>query len=135
MPAATSPSLDLHGLTRRELAGAASAWGFSAASAARIWRYLYREGAASIEDMSELPPRLRSRLASEARLQWPSVAAAANSSDGLTRKYLLRLADGREIETVRMRFRGRTTVCLSTQAGCAWAASFAPPASADSSGI
>ncbi|HEV2694849.1 MAG TPA: 23S rRNA (adenine(2503)-C(2))-methyltransferase RlmN, partial [Verrucomicrobiae bacterium] len=41
------------------------------------------------------------------------------STDGLTRKFLLRLADGQTIETVLMGFKGRHTACLSTQAGCA----------------
>jgi len=41
------------------------------------------------------------------------------SGDGFTRKHLLRLEDGAEIETVRMGFPGRHTACLSTQVGCA----------------
>ena len=49
----------------------------------------------------------------------PETIADIASSDGLTRKFLLRLADGQTIETVLMRFRGRSTACLSTQAGCA----------------
>jgi 23S rRNA (adenine2503-C2)-methyltransferase len=41
------------------------------------------------------------------------------SSDGFTEKYMLRLADGAEVEAVRMGFPGRFTACLSTQVGCA----------------
>src|SRR4029079_18926040 len=41
------------------------------------------------------------------------------SDDGLTRKHLLRLSDGRDIETVTMGYPGRLTACVSTQAGCA----------------
>ncbi|MBT61722.1 MAG: 23S rRNA (adenine(2503)-C(2))-methyltransferase RlmN [Puniceicoccaceae bacterium] len=41
------------------------------------------------------------------------------SSDGFTEKYLLRLADGAEVEAVRMGFPGRFTACLSSQVGCA----------------
>jgi 23S rRNA (adenine2503-C2)-methyltransferase len=116
---ATSSSIDVFDLTRSELIEVIRGWGFSAASAARLWRYVYRDTATSIEDMTDLPPRMRSWLAGEARLQLPRAAAVANSADGLTRKWLLRLDDGREIETVRMRYRDRTTACLSTQAGCA----------------
>lgn len=47
------------------------------------------------------------------------VAADIRSSDGLTRKFLLRLGDGQTIETVAMGYPGRFTVCVSTQAGCA----------------
>src|SRR5690606_17570940 len=42
-----------------------------------------------------------------------------HSSDGFTRKYLLGLADNQRIETVLMRYTGRTTACISSQAGCA----------------
>ena len=41
------------------------------------------------------------------------------SSDGYTRKYLLRLHDGTEVESVQMGFPGRYTACLSSQVGCA----------------
>ena len=41
------------------------------------------------------------------------------SGDGFTEKYILRLADGAEVEAVRMGFSGRFTACLSTQVGCA----------------
>ncbi|HKK19659.1 MAG TPA: 23S rRNA (adenine(2503)-C(2))-methyltransferase RlmN [Opitutales bacterium] len=46
------------------------------------------------------------------------------SSDGFTRKYLLRLGDGAEVESVRMGFPGRFTACLSSQVGCAMACVF-----------
>jgi 23S rRNA (adenine2503-C2)-methyltransferase len=49
----------------------------------------------------------------------PSVLAETPSADGWTRKFLLGLEDGREVETVLMGFPGRFTVCLSTQVGCA----------------
>jgi 23S rRNA (adenine2503-C2)-methyltransferase len=47
------------------------------------------------------------------------VAAETPSADGFTRKYLLALGDDRRIETVLMRFTGRVTACISSQAGCA----------------
>jgi 23S rRNA (adenine2503-C2)-methyltransferase len=49
----------------------------------------------------------------------PEQAEQIDSSDGLTRKYLLRLADGQVIETVLMEYEGRFTACISSQAGCA----------------
>jgi 23S rRNA (adenine2503-C2)-methyltransferase len=49
----------------------------------------------------------------------PELAADTASSDGLTRKFLLRLDDGQTIETVLMSYRARFTACVSTQAGCA----------------
>jgi 23S rRNA (adenine2503-C2)-methyltransferase len=116
---AASSTIDLLGLTRAKLFTLVAAWGFSAASAARLWRYLHRQTQPSFESMGELPARLQMRLASDARLELPEVASQVDSSDGFTSKYLLRLAGGHEIETVRMRYRDRVTACLSTQAGCA----------------
>jgi 23S rRNA (adenine2503-C2)-methyltransferase len=114
-------STDLYAFTRRELADLLAGRGFAPA-AGRLWRYLYRDAVASLAEMTDLPPDLRSRLEAEATLSLPRVAVQADSADGCTRKYLLQLADGSQIETVRMRFRAaqaaRTTACLSTQAGC-----------------
>lgn len=53
------------------------------------------------------------------RLHFPPVIRETRSSDGFTRKYLLGLPDGEVIETVLMRYSGRTTACVSSQVGCA----------------
>ncbi len=52
-------------------------------------------------------------------LDEPEVLREVCSGDGLTRKWMLRLRDGQRIETVLMRYDGRHTACISTQAGCA----------------
>lgn len=49
----------------------------------------------------------------------PETVSETHSSDGMTRKYLLRLRDGRTVETVLMGYDGRFTACVSTQVGCA----------------
>ncbi len=110
---------DLYGLTRSELAGLMASWGYSPVHAARIWRYLYLELVDSAAAMAAVPARIRQRLGAETRIGGLTETAAHDSTDGFTRKYLLALDDGRRIETVRMRFTGRVTACVSTQAGCA----------------
>lgn len=110
---------DLYGLTRSELGARVESWGLSSVHAARIWRYLYWECAESLEAMIELPAKVRARLAADASLRPLPAARETCSSDGFTRKFLLGLEDGRMIETVLMRFTGRTTACVSSQAGCA----------------
>ncbi|HVW20727.1 MAG TPA: 23S rRNA (adenine(2503)-C(2))-methyltransferase RlmN [Opitutaceae bacterium] len=112
-------ALPLYGLTRAELTAQVEAWGFSPVHAARLWRYLYWECADSWAAMAELPAKVRARLAAEAGLGVLPAARELHSSDGFTRKFLLELADGRRIETVLMRFTGRVTACVSSQAGCA----------------
>lgn len=68
---------------------------------------------------SDFPPPLRRWVAERGDEDAPEAVAETRSSDGLTRKYLLRLADGQTVETVVMGYPGRFTACVSTQAGCA----------------
>lgn len=69
--------------------------------------------------MEELPARLRAKLEAETTLGPLGIARETHSSDGFTRKYLLALNDAHRIETVLMRYTGRTTACISSQVGCA----------------
>jgi len=110
---------DFYGFARADLTALVVSWGFSPVHAARLWSYIYHEGVEQPGDMPEVPARMRSRLETEIALSLPPVVAETPSADGFTRKYLLALADGRRIETVLMRFTGRVTACLSSQAGCA----------------
>jgi 23S rRNA (adenine2503-C2)-methyltransferase len=96
-----------------------TAWGFSAFHATRLWRYVYRDLSTDFDGMDELPAKLRQHLAEHATLPQLHVDRQVHSSDGLTHKFALRLADGQVIETVEMECDGRTTACLSSQAGCA----------------
>jgi 23S rRNA (adenine2503-C2)-methyltransferase len=106
-------------LTRSELLARAARWGFPAVHAARLWAYVYLEDREDWRVMPELPARFRAKAEQELRFVRLGTAAESHSSDGFTRKYLLALADGRKIETVLMRYTGRVTACLSSQAGCA----------------
>ncbi|MDO8544983.1 MAG: 23S rRNA (adenine(2503)-C(2))-methyltransferase RlmN [Opitutaceae bacterium] len=115
----TATATNLHDLTRDELRARFEAWGFSPVHAARLWNYLYIEMVDSLEAMTELPAKVRSRLAAHTRLGVLPIALETDSADGFTRKYLLGLRDGERIETVLMRFTGRVTACISSQVGCA----------------
>jgi 23S rRNA (adenine2503-C2)-methyltransferase len=70
-----------------------------------------------------LPIALRDRLAQCYRIERPVVVADQASVDG-TRKWLLRFADGREVETVYIPERDRGALCISTQVGCTLTCSF-----------
>jgi 23S rRNA (adenine2503-C2)-methyltransferase len=94
-------------------------WGFSPVHAARLWAYVYLENMDDWALMPELPARFRAKAETELALTKLPVATESHSSDGFTKKYLLTLADDRRIETVLMRFTGRVTACISSQAGCA----------------
>jgi 23S rRNA (adenine2503-C2)-methyltransferase len=67
--------------------------------------------------ISTLPARLREELAARHELGLPGIAHLYQSSDG-TRRYLLKLEDGRTVETVLMPEGERDTICISSQVGC-----------------
>ena len=76
-------------------------------------------------DLTELPRALRERLEAAPALAWAFHCVAESVADrGTTLKWLLETGDARRIETVLMRYRDRTTVCVSSQAGCAMGCSF-----------
>jgi 23S rRNA (adenine2503-C2)-methyltransferase len=92
--------------------------------ARQVWDGLYRR-LLRPADMTDLPAGLRRRLDDDPALA-PSLVPTGRqaSGDGMTVKWLWSLADGAAVETVLMRYPGRVTVCVSTQAGCAMACSF-----------
>jgi 23S rRNA (adenine2503-C2)-methyltransferase len=85
--------------------------------AQQLYSAIYNQKVTGVEAISTLPLDLRRRLAEQHDLDLPETASIFDSRDG-TRRYLLRLADGRTIETVLMPEAARDTVCISTQVGC-----------------
>src|SRR4051812_9286743 len=69
--------------------------------ARQIFQAIYREGASDLAQITTLPSTLRQGLAREHEVGLPGVAQLYQSVDG-TRRYLLRLADDRTVETVLM---------------------------------
>jgi 23S rRNA (adenine2503-C2)-methyltransferase len=117
-------------LSYAELADRLASWGEPAYRARQVWGWLYKRLARDFAEMTDLPSGLRAKLADSLRITPVEEAARVRSADGSTRKLLLRLEDGQSIETVLMEYertergRGRATVCVSTQAGCAMACVF-----------
>lgn len=95
--------------------------GLRPAHAKTLWRAIHRESALELDRRDDFLPPIRRWLAGSARgaADLPVSVGRFESTDGLTTKHLLRLADGQTVETVVMAFRGRFTACISTQAGCA----------------
>src|SRR5580693_1494668 len=85
--------------------------------AAQVYRAIYNQKVDSLVQISTLPANLQAELASNAELGLPVADHIYQSTDG-TRRYLLRLADGRTVETVLMPEEDRDTVCISSQVGC-----------------
>ncbi len=88
----------------------------------QLRRWLYRTPVLEAEAMSNLPGALRDRFAD--RL-WPFTVEIAQAADrGMTRKWLFRSPSGASIEAVLMGYPRRTTLCISSQAGCAMGCTF-----------
>ena len=115
----------LYDLSIPELEDRIVALGEAPYRARQVREWAYRRFAQSHDEMRNVPAKLRARLAEE--LPFPAIETVAElgSDDGLTRKRLIRLGDGKLIESVLMLYdprsdsRGRATVCVSSQAGCA----------------
>jgi 23S rRNA (adenine2503-C2)-methyltransferase len=90
----------------------------------------HRPDAASFDDLTDLPKPLRGALAGEFRFSTIVDTHVIGADGGMTAKAVHELADGQRIESVLMRYaaRGsmseRTTICISSQAGCAVACPF-----------
>lgn len=111
------------GANTTELESALKAIGEPAFRGRQIADWLYRKGARSFDEMSNLSVSLRQRLSECSALDFPEVAARHLSQDGSV-KLLLKLGDGERIETVYLPYADRTSVCVSSQAGCAMACTF-----------
>jgi 23S rRNA (adenine2503-C2)-methyltransferase len=134
----TDSRLDLAELERPALEDALEARGAERFRARQIFRWLYRRGVADIDAMTDLPRDLRQSLAEQLTVGTPALIERETSVDG-TGKFVLRLRDGRTIESVfipdtpAMTIRHadghpddarRVTFCISTQVGCAMACGF-----------
>jgi len=114
---------DFADLERPALEVALEALGHQRFHARQIFRWIYRRGVTDVEAMTDLSLELRAALAREFTLSTPALAHRETSIDG-TEKFLLRLADGRQIESVFIPDTPAMTFCISTQVGCAMACAF-----------
>jgi 23S rRNA (adenine2503-C2)-methyltransferase len=89
----------------------------------QVLRRLWVTPAASFEAITELSTALRAALAERFEIPRLSLMTEQRSTDG-TRKFLFRLADGEAIEAVAIPEGSRTTLCISSQAGCALRCAF-----------
>src|ERR1035437_6692595 len=85
--------------------------------AKQIYEAIYRQQASDPIQISTLPVEMRRDLAGRHSIGLPDIAKVYQSADG-TRRYLLRLEDGRTVETVLMPEDHRDTICISSQVGC-----------------
>jgi 23S rRNA (adenine2503-C2)-methyltransferase len=123
IPVLASPGPDLAELELHALEAVLEERGLERFRARQVFRWIYRHGVTAFEAMTDLPQSLRTALAAGFRLTTPRMVSRERSIDG-TEKFLLRLADGNEIESVFIPDTPAMTFCISTQVGCAMACRF-----------
>ena len=89
----------------------------------QIWQWIYQWGVRDFDAMTNLAKAYRAELAEKFVIEVPEVVTRQVSSDG-TRKYLVRIAGGHEVEVVYIPEEGRGTLCVSSQVGCTLTCSF-----------
>jgi len=93
-------------------------WGYPRFRAKQIWHWIYHALARDLDEMSNLPQDLRTRLGSVTRLGLLSPINQSRAPDGLTEKVLLATGDNQIFEAVLMHYTERNTICASSQIGC-----------------
>ena len=122
---------DIKNLNRDEITELLGAWGEKNYRIEQLLRWLYEQNVARWEDMSNLPQKLRDRLATEFTLHSHELVTKQGSRD-TTQKFLWRLHDGAMVESVLIpanpalygEASDRHTLCVSTQVGCAYGCRF-----------
>ena len=118
---------NLVGLTREELRDTLIQAGTLEKQAkmrvGQIWQWIYEKGVRDFNEMTNLAKPYRAMLAQNFVIELPEVVTRQISEDG-TRKYLVRIAGGHEVETVYIPEEDRGTLCISSQVGCTLTCSF-----------
>jgi len=118
---------NLIGLTREAMRDALIAQGVPEKQAkmrvGQIWQWIYGWGVRDFDEMTNLSKAFRAELAENFVIEIPEVVTRQVSEDG-TRKYLVRIAGGHEVEIVYIPEEGRGTLCVSSQVGCTLTCSF-----------
>ncbi|GAB4335335.1 MAG: 23S rRNA (adenine(2503)-C(2))-methyltransferase RlmN [Candidatus Abyssubacteria bacterium] len=123
MPEHAFERIDLLGLLPDEIDALFAERGLERYRSVQVVEWLYVHGAHSFEEMTNLSKRLREELARDFFIMNLVTLKVQQSSDG-TKKYLCGLQDGMRVEAVLLPESGRSTVCISTQVGCAFGCLF-----------
>ncbi|MCE8470800.1 23S rRNA (adenine(2503)-C(2))-methyltransferase RlmN, partial [Rhodovulum sulfidophilum] len=117
----------LVGLTRPRLREALIAAGTPEAQAKmrvnQLWQWIYQKGVRDFDAMTNLAKDYRALLKAHFAIEVPEIVTRSVSADG-TRKYLVRIAGGHEVEVVYIPEDGRGTLCISSQVGCTLTCTF-----------
>jgi 23S rRNA (adenine2503-C2)-methyltransferase len=119
----TDAKRELLGLTKDELLTFMISLGEKPYRAQQLYSAIYQRRITGFDSITELPKTLRRILDANAVVTHTRIESVFTSADG-TRRFLLRLADGQEVESVFMPEEHRDTICISSQVGCPLACDF-----------
>jgi 23S rRNA (adenine2503-C2)-methyltransferase len=114
---------NLLGLTRSGIEAYFEGLGSKSFHCRNVLKWIHKHGVTDFDAMTDVPKSLRETLKARAEVVTPRIALAQPARDG-TVKWVLELADGQHIETVHIPDGTRSTICVSSQVGCALDCSF-----------
>ena len=112
-----NPKTNLLGLTKAEIKSLLNKINLPNFRASQIWNWIYRSGTNDFNEMTNISKELRYLLSKNFNIWRPKISSTHQSQDG-TIKWLLKLDDGNEVETVWIPDEERGTLCISSQVGC-----------------
>ncbi len=120
---ADRPKTNLLGLTRQAIEAYFAGLDSKPFHGRNVLKWIHKHGVTDFDAMTDVPKALRERLREQAEVALPQLVLAQPARDGTT-KWLLELSDGQHIETVYIPDGARSTICVSSQVGCALDCSF-----------
>src|SRR5579871_1393 len=115
--------MDLSQLERTDVEAAVAGLGIPKFHGTQIFSWIYQRAVTDFAAMTDLSADARVRLAAQCTISTPEIVERQTSVDGTT-KFLLRLGDGRLVESVYIPDTPAQTFCVSTQVGCAIGCAF-----------
>ena len=118
-----APKTNLVGLTKNAMEAFFEDLGAKPFHGRNVLKWIHKHGVTDFDAMSDVPKALRQTLYESAEVVLPRISLAQPSTDG-TIKWVVELADGQHVETVYIPEDNRSTICVSSQVGCALDCSF-----------
>ena len=120
---ADAPKINLLGLTRSGMEAYFAGLGAKPFHGRNVLKWIHKHGVTDFDAMTDVPQKLRDLLRVQAEIRVPEIVLSQPAGDGTT-KWVLELEDGQHIETVYIPEDNRSTICVSSQVGCALDCSF-----------
>jgi 23S rRNA (adenine2503-C2)-methyltransferase len=114
---------NLVGLSREQLVKELKLINEKPFRAKQLWHWIYHQGITNFDEMTTIGKPLREKLQVGYEVRKPKISLEQTSSDR-TRKWLVKLEDGNEAETVYIPEDGRGAICISSQIGCTLTCTF-----------